>query len=205
MIIALDNSVRVIEMHRQNYPDIEFIQFRTPLTRYRQSSDVQYILDNGAYSGFDEGTWCRMANESIQHAHCIGIVLPDEVGDWVTTKWLFQCYKELIPKEKRWIVLQDGCTLKGMPWEEISGVFVGGTNSFKYSRELFSILEEAKARDLWIHVGRVNTPPRIIYFEDIADSFDGSGIARFSGQLDDAIQTLRHLRSTRQAKLGDFT
>ena len=68
-----------------------------------------------------------------------------------------------------------------IPWDEIVAVFIGGTDDFKLGRHGAACVKAAKALGKWVHVGRVNTPGRLEYFEDLgADSCDGTGLARYS-------------------------
>ena len=69
------------------------------------------------------------------------------------------------------------------------------------SRTAYLILEEAKKRGKWVHVGRVNTPPRIHYFYGVADSIDGSELAKYDHMLDDALDTIHRLEKGIQLKL----
>ena len=43
------------------------------------------------------------------------------------------------------------------------------------------LVEASKVIGKWCHVGRINTPGRLDYFEDLgADSCDGTGLAQYS-------------------------
>ena len=203
---ALDVSINRLEGIIEQYDDCEFMQLRTPLTGYRSDDlkGIPYLLDNGAFTIFHESKWLRMSAEGINDEHCIGIVVPDVVADWTRTLFDFERYKRWVPIDKRFIVLQDGCTRESIPWGEIVGVFVGGTTSFKYSEAVFECIKEAKRRNKWVHVGRVNTPLRLLYFDGWIDSFDGSGLSRFDEMLDNAVETIRMLRKTHQMRLDDF-
>lgn len=207
-IFALDVSIRKLKVIESENEDCNFMQLRTPLTQYRADEDgvIDYLLDNGAYSCFEEGKWLRMTTQGINDTHCIGIVMPDIVGDWTRTRLMFDQYKRWVPREKRFIVLQDGCTTSGgrIPWDEIVGVFLGGSTAYKYSEAAWLLLKEAKARGKHVHIGRVNTPLRLIYFEGMMDSFDGSGISMFDDMLNACLDTVRQLRSTKQLRLDCY-
>lgn len=204
--LALDVSISKLKVIESEYADCNFMQLRTPLTQYKddEEGDIPYILDNGAYTYFDEPKWLRMTAKGINDEHCKGIVMPDVVGDWTRTLFQFEMYKRWVPLEKRFIVLQDGCMWETIPWEQISGVFLGGTDAYKYSNEAYACLHEARRLDKWVHVGRVNTPYRVVYFDGLVDSVDGSGISRFDHMLEAAVKTIRLLRGTKQLHLDDF-
>lgn len=51
---------------------------------------------------------------------------------------------------------------------------------YKLGPDAAAIIRQAKARGKWVHVGRLNTEPRLRYFEQLdIDSFDGSQFSRF--------------------------
>jgi len=101
-------------------------------------------------------------------------------------------------------VIQDGCNKNSVPWDEITAVFLGGTTKFKLSRQAWVICQDAKKRGKWVHVGRVNTPPRIAYFFGLADSVDGSSLAKYDIHLDKALETIESLQGKTQLCLEDF-
>ena len=192
-------------------PDL--IQLRTPATGYARQDGVPWVMDNGCFSDFDEAAFIRMANQAIWDNECEWFAMPDVVGSHADTLHLFNQYEEKlgkmwIPKPdfslKAAFVIQDGCNKNDIPWSRIRAVFLGGSTEFKLSRKAYVILEEAKKRGKWVHVGRVNTPPRLTYFHDIADSVDGSGMAKYDHMLDDALDTLARLKGTKQLKLEDW-
>jgi hypothetical protein len=64
---------------------------------------------------------------------------------------------------------------------KIEALFIGGTDDFKLGKHGAACVKAAKALGKWCHVGRVNTPGRLEYFEELgADSCDGTGLARYS-------------------------
>ena len=192
-------------------PDL--LQLRTPATGYARMDGVQWVMDNGSFSNFEERSFLRMACVGIADRECLWIAMPDVVGNHGETVHLFDKYCDLLSRmwipspdlsKKACFVLQDGCNINSVPWERITAVFLGGSDKFKMSRIAYLILKEAKRRGKWVHVGRVNTPPRIHYFYEVADSIDGSGIAKFDHMLDEALDTIEHLRGGKQLTLEDW-
>jgi len=186
------------------------IQLRTPATGYARRDGVTWVMDNGCFSNFDEAAFLRMANVAISDPDCLWFAMPDVVGSHTDTIHNFNVYvhkigKQWIPRpdfsKKAAFVIQDGCNKNDIPWARIRAVFLGGTTKFKMSREAWVILEEAKKRGKWVHVGRVNTPPRIAYFHGLADSIDGSGMAKYDHMLDEAMDTIERLQGTTQTRL----
>ena len=208
MRMMLDQSATMIHSLQTRFSDLQFLQLRTPLTQYARDSleVIPYGLDNGSFSQFHPGRFERMARAAKFDPLCLWVVMPDVVGDHYSTVALFHHWSERLDLDvKRCFVLQDGCDISHPdnepPWDQIEAVFVGGSDYYRSSRACFELVLEAKRRDKWVHVGRVNTPSRIVYWFDVADSFDGSGIARFSHMREDAIKTLRALAGTRQTEL----
>ena len=189
------------------------IQLRTPATGYARKEGVTWVMDNGSFSNFDEIAFLRMADVAVTDPYCKWVAMPDVVGDNAATMRLFSHYKKIL--ESHWIptpdlknklafVIQDGAKVANIPWAEITAVFLGGSTKFKLSREAWVILEAAKKKKKWVHVGRVNTPPRIGYFHGIADSIDGSGIAMYDHMLDDALDAIERYSKSHQMRLGDY-
>lgn len=78
------------------------------------------------------------------------------------------------------IVLQDGATPETVPWEELGAVFVGASTRWKLSRTAELLVRIARARGLWVHVGRVNTMGRLARVEAMGvNSFDGGQFSRW--------------------------
>lgn len=203
VVLALD--MKADKIHAPN------IQLRTPLTRYKKRPGLPWVLDNGAYTCFDEKTWLNMAGEAIMDPNCIWFAMPDEVGDHAQTMTLFHKYSAVLEHKfscsiahKTAFVIQDGCTIDSVPWGEITAVFLGGTTRFKMSHNAYKILEEAAKKNKWIHIGRVNTPDRVTHFYDIADSIDGSGLAKYDHMREAVESRIKELEGTRQIKIFEY-
>lgn len=201
MKLFLDNSMGKILEARSKY-DLDIKQLRTPLTRYKRWGGM-WGLDNGAYSGLDVETWSRMVDEANDDENCIFVVVPDCVGDRAATNQMWEKYKDQVFHSKRCYVLQDG-NEEIPPWEEFSTIFLGGTDDFRNKPSTYELLREAKIRKKWVHIGRINTPRNIIKWFDFADSFDGSGIARFDHMLEAAAEILKVLDKFRQTTIFDY-
>ena len=65
------------------------------------------------------------------------------------------------------VVAQDGAEQLTWPWEEMDCLFIGGErkspgrSEWKESAEAEQLVRRARARGLWVHMGRVNTPRRL--------------------------------------------
>ncbi|GAB4440298.1 MAG: hypothetical protein OHK0015_36120 [Chloroflexi bacterium OHK40] len=104
------------------------------------------------------------------------------IGSWEGTLWLWRCWRPALMHRglPAAIVLQDGATPDSVPWDELSAVFVGASTQWKLSRSAELLVRMARARGLWVHVGRVNTMKRVARVEAMgADSFDGGQFSRW--------------------------
>jgi len=207
MKMMLDNSSSTIHKHR-TAEKLDILQLRTPLTQYARDSlnVICYGMDNGAFSAFNENRFERMALQAKNDDLCMWIVMPDVVCDHFSTLTLFHVWKERLQmNEKLAFVAQNGCNLASPPWLEIDCLFIGGDDDFKESPTAFNLALEAKRRGIWVHVGRVNTPSRICYWYDVADSFDGSGIARFDHMKERAFRILKKCANSRQTRIEGWS
>jgi hypothetical protein len=156
----------------------------TPLTRRApKRPDKCFAIDNGAFARFDTKLFQNELKKHFERRHlCRFVAVPDVVGSAIRTLEVFQhWWPEL---EEHWplaLVCQDGQESLPIPWEEIQAIFIGGSTDWKMSESAAQIVKAAKAIGKWVHVGRVNTPGRWEYFEQMgADSCDGTGLARYS-------------------------
>lgn len=196
MMIALDRKA-------SECLDPGIIQLRTPLTGYAKGFDTQpWVMDNGAFSNFDEFAFSRMAQDGMYDPYCKWIAMPDVVGNHERTLELFFEWKEklcshYIPcrdRFKKWaFVVQDGATIDTIPWDDIVAVFLGGTNRMKRSRRAFRIMRHARKMGKWVHIGRINTEKWVEYWYWTADSIDGSGLAKYDHMLEKAQKKIKEL------------
>lgn len=182
MLVLLDTSQDLTVAAEELGCEVE--QLLTPLTRYRlQRPDSRFAIDNGAFSKFDAKAFDALLAREYQRRHnCIFVCAPDVVASARRTLEIFHRWKD---KLKDWpiaLVAQDGQENLEIPWDDIKAIFIGGTTEFKLSVHTKQIIQCAKTLGKWVHVGRVNTPSRFEYFEEMgADSIDGTGLSRYSG------------------------
>jgi len=135
-----------------------------------------WMLDNGQFSGkFREDVWLSRLEELSEYREtCLGIVVPDVIGDHDGTLTLWQTWALCVRQNglTPLFVAQTGCTIGNIPWDEMGGVFIGDTEAERVCW-CFPIIAEAKRRSLWVHVGRVNSV-KAIYKYGMADSVDGT-------------------------------
>jgi hypothetical protein len=188
MRVMLDCSPTKIADYSDRY-DFDFWQLRTPLTQYAISGRP-WALDNGCFSGSLPNGWRGMLDEAEANRP-VFVALPDIVGSARRTMDLFEVFEHETAGLPRALVLQDGINDVSIPWQKIDAVFVGGTDRFKTSDEALAAVRCAKLLGKWVHVGRVNTPPRAQFFLGLADSIDGSGISRYDHMLEGVLATIR--------------
>lgn len=161
-------------------------QLFTPLTRFTpQRPSERFAIDNGAFSNFDARAFrSLLEREKPRQALCRFVAVPDVVGSARRTLEVFKVWKEELHNHQGWplaLVCQDGQQDHPIPWSDIDAIFIGGSTEWKLGVHAAACVKAAKALEKWVHVGRVNTPERYEYFEQLgADSIDGSGIARYS-------------------------
>lgn len=183
MIVLLDTSEDLDVCQAEIGVEVE--QLLTPLTRFTpQRPQQRFAIDNGAFAGFDrlrfEGL---LAREFERRKLCRFVALPDIVGNARRTLEAFEYWEPRL-KPQGWpvaLVAQDGLELLPIPWDRMEAVFVGGSTDWKMSKHAADVIRTAKCLGKWVHVGRVNTPGRFEYFDELgADSIDGTGLSRYS-------------------------
>lgn len=142
----------------------------------------RWAMDNGAFSGFDASAFITMLETFHGRQGCRFVVAPDVVADPHQTLHRWPFWSRLIrgvgfvPA----LAAQDGLTIPQVPWSDIGALFIGGTTEWKTGPSAAALIAFAKARGLWVHMGRVNTERRIWHAARLGcDSFDGSGFSRW--------------------------
>ena len=174
-------------------------QLFTPLTRRDpQKPDQLFAMDNGAFAKFKPLDFVKMLKKhEPRRALCRWVAVPDVVGSARRTLECFWHWKSLMFPWPVAFVCQDGQEDIMIPWTHISAVFIGGSTEWKVSKHAAAIVKASKVMGKWCHVGRINTPGRFDYFDELgADSCDGTGLARYT-HMRSAI-----LERNKQAKLG---
>lgn len=157
----------------------------TPDTRRDPAPFPIWAADNACYSQgerFDLDRYlAALARHADQADRCLFATAPDVVGDAVATNARsLPVLPEIRARGYRAaLVLQDGHgEAAPVPWTEAEAVFVGGSTEWKLGRVARDLVEQARARGLWAHMGRVNSYRRLRYAEAIGcDSADGTFLA----------------------------
>lgn len=141
-----------------------------------------WAADNGCFlPGYNPDVILSMLRNYQGIKGCKWIVMPDVVRDASATMLMFQAWLGTYQRYGYPVALaiQNGIEHCQIPWDSITCIFIGGNDEFKYSAIVRGIVTEAKRRGKWVHNGRVNTPERILYSNEIGcDSFDGTHFTR---------------------------
>jgi len=148
----------------------------------RVPQGAAWCADNGCFGkGYPgDAEWFAWLEQHTQRDLCVFAVAPDVVGDAVATMarslpWLPKIRALGYPAA---FVAQDGLEDMEVPWDEFDVLFIGGTTEWKMGTAARGLVDQAKARGKWVHMGRVNSEKRMRYADAIGcDSSDGTFIA----------------------------
>lgn len=141
------------------------------------------MVDNGVfgdnYEGDDE--YIAMLNGRVAgRGKCLFAVAPDEVGDARATLARSAPMFGRISGTgiKPALAAQDGLEHLVVPWDEFGCLFIGGSTNWKLGPQARALVAEARQRDKWVHMGRVNSLRRLRYADHIGcNSADGTYLA----------------------------
>jgi hypothetical protein len=143
---------------------------------------MRWAADNDCFNGFNQEIFIRMLEKIKDLPNCLFVTAPDVVGSAKETLRLFSQWEPVIRQHNLPVALvaQDGQEKLPVPWNKIDALFIGGTTKFKLGMAAYYLVQEAKKRNKWVHMGRVNSNYRIQYAQAIGcDSVDGSGYSKF--------------------------
>ncbi len=181
MIVMLDTSADLDLAAAELGCPVE--ELLTPLTaRRRKRLDSHWCCDNGAFAKFDPIAFLSLLERNEEgRSLCRWVAVPDVVGSAIRTLEVFNIWRCKIAKWPLALVAQDGQESHPIPWDDIDAIFIGGSTEWKLGPHAAACVKAGKALGKWVHIGRVNTPGRFEYFEQLgADSCDGTGLARYS-------------------------
>lgn len=153
-----------------------------PLTKHYLSSKILKDFDS---IGIDNGMFTKAGRDNFKWNHYEKIIkialaqekreilkkfdfftIPDEPFDWKKTLEKFNTYKPNIQKLRNLgapaaICIQNGATIKDVPFKDIDVIFIGGNDQWKIGNEAKEITEKAKELNIPVHMGRVNNSKRM--------------------------------------------
>jgi hypothetical protein len=194
MILMIDQSEKRIKDMESIVcgRNVKLGQLRTPLTGFKGvKQDIPIGIDNGCFVGkFNKQRFDKICNMHKADERLKFVTMPDVVGDARRTLELFDHFSHKYTGLPKSLVIQDGIEHLPIPWDKIESVFIGGTNAFKDGAASMAVAKAAKILGKWVHVGRVNSADRIRHWMKIADSCDGSGIAKYDHMFNAAVSVL---------------
>lgn len=141
---------------------------------------VMWAMDNGAFVKRDSKSFESMLDRYQHHPKPAWVVTYDVPGNAEDTLALFPKWSKIIRDYGYPVALaaQNGLTPQQVAWDEIDCLFVGGRGTWRSSPACMALVDEAKQRGKWTHLGRVNTWGRISSAWMVGyDSVDGSSFA----------------------------
>lgn len=141
-----------------------------------------FAADNGCFVQADKYSndgflaWLDKLNRDA----CLFATAPDVVGDADATKDRAYPMLPRIQKLgfKAAYVCQDGELPETVEWSKLDAIFIGGSTEWKLSQAAADLVAEAKRKDKWVHMGRVNSFQRMRLAAAIGcDSVDGTMLA----------------------------
>lgn len=166
------------ELIRKAMSELLIGQMITPISGNVLVEGAIWAYDNGCFSGeLNEAKWMRKMTRYADAPNCKFAVVPDKLCDAKATDELWPKYASIVKElgYKAAYVTQNGCT--DIP-EDADAVFTGGDNDWKFGPDAQKLIEKAKSKGLWCHMGRVNSRKRIRYAKSCGyDSVDGTLLA----------------------------
>lgn len=142
----------------------------TPVSGYRIQRALAYpcwAADNGCFANPEafrlERYLAWLQRLAPARDRCLFATAPDVWGDWPAT-WersrpvLSQLRELGYPAA---LVAQDGIERAAVEWDAFDALFVGGTDDWRFSEPMVELVQEARARGKWTHLGRVNSRRRL--------------------------------------------
>lgn len=145
---------------------------------------MAWAADNDCFRGLDPDNYFSMLNTiaSVDASRLLFISVPDVVADHHASAALFRYWYPALKRRKlpAAFVAQDGASIDGIPWDDISAIFIGGSTRWKLGQTSERIMRYAKKSGKWIHVGRVNTQERLRHCAAMGvDSVDGTQFSKW--------------------------
>jgi hypothetical protein len=189
VIALLDTSERLEICSRELGAPVG--QLFSPLNGFLPQDDLEVCgFDNGSLGRFDAKAFLRKLDRlSDVREICRFVAAPDVVvfgphGPIGDARRTLETFEYWYPRLCDWpvaLVAQDGQENLPIPWDLMAAIFIGGSTKWKLGHHAAAIIKAAKAMGKWVHAGRVNTPARFEYFEELgADSIDGTGLSRYT-------------------------
>jgi len=154
-----------------------------------------WAMDNFAFTEFNADAFRKSLVKYEGLPNCLFVVAPDVWGNASATLSLFEQWRDEIKAHGYPVALaaQDGLDVLPLNWSAFDALFVGGTDTFKYSSFVQELIFEARMRGKHTHMGRVNSVPRWNYCINARfDSVDGTGMVIERRRVKEAIAVIEN-------------
>lgn len=199
MILLVHAAPVTLAPHRR--PQLGVLS--SPRRWYSDVDGWPWAADNDAFSKWDADRYRAMlVGLRGLSSRPLFVTAPDVVGDSAETLRRFREWRGELEGLPVALVGQDGMQVDDVPWPEVAALFLGGTTEWKMGDDAAALAREAKARGLWLHMGRVNSHRRLLYAKALGcDSADGTQLSWFRDRWLD--EFLRHAAEPPQLLLGN--
>lgn len=148
-------------------------------------SGLWWAADNDCLQGLNPDAYFVMLNrlQRVDTSKLLFVTVPDVVADSHGTLALFRSWLPALRARQlpAALVAQDGLTTDQVQWDELAALFIGGSTSWKEGPDAAALIQSARKRGVWVHVGRINTERRLRHFDALGiDSFDGTQFSWFA-------------------------
>jgi len=154
------------QMHTYRHPNLgRLVQPRHyPRVRETALAGTPWAADNDAFNGWSqdaERRFLRMLERLSGLPGCLFVTCPDIVGEAGLTSLLFQEFAPLLYRHglpPAYVLQEPGVEYEHswIPWGAMRALFIGGAaTAFKLGPHVEAIVSEARARGIWVHMGRV--------------------------------------------------
>lgn len=200
MRLMISTTAKIVPQLAQGYAQWMGLLL-TPRNRQRlawvDQLGIPLAADNDCFGGLHVERYMNMLDKLATGPRCEWVTVPDVVADSVATLTHWQQWRLAVVQRcpRLAYVAQDGATEESVPWGELHCLFIGGSTEWKLGRDARHLIAAARARQKWVHVGRVNSFSRLDYFHALGcDSVDGTNVCRWPDiHLPRFLRRLKHL------------
>ena len=154
----------------------------TPEMGQMPPSDTLWAADNGCFAHpdrFSMEKYQRFLDRALTlHGdRCLFAIAPDVPFDSDATRARFEVYGPTMKSIGAPVAYaaQNGTGVEDVPWTDIDALFIGGTTEWKTGGESGALIQAARERGLWVHMGRCNSLRRLQTARAMGcDSADGT-------------------------------
>lgn len=147
------------------------------------AAGVSWAADNDSFAAWHPYRFRTMLDRiASARAVPLFVAVPDVVADHAATLDRWRHYLPIVAAAgPPAFVAQDGAAPANVPWSDLSALFIGGSTTWKLSDQAAELVRAAADREIWVHMGRVNSRRRIQHAAAVGcQSVDGSSASLFT-------------------------